>query len=342
MTLLPTNWENNIGMTVDADFLNQLGALVNASSLGVPRVGTVASSATPTIDTDNYSQFNITAQATAITSMSSGLVGTPADGQELVVRITDNGGSRAITWGDKWRGVNVSLPTSTSATGVLYVRAAYNAADSVWDVLEVRRQFVPAAVKGSASAQASSIALPAHVPGDVIVLYVYNNAASTVPTAPAASGTVPAWSAIDSNTSTSGEGGGTWYFTATANNHTSGTWTNATSIVAVVIRGAATSPLGGHSITVSGTSTTQSTSASITQSSTSGYSVLLYFFGHKTVTTWGAVPAGLTKLTSQATTGGVVAYSKNDTTSDGAVTQTLTASTAGVGLPAVVEILSAA
>jgi hypothetical protein len=63
------------------------------------RTGTVASSATPTINTDNVDYYSITAQAAAITSFTTNLSGTPTDGQTLWISITDNGTARAITWG---------------------------------------------------------------------------------------------------------------------------------------------------------------------------------------------------------------------------------------------------
>jgi len=48
-----------------------------------PRVTTEASSATPTINTDNTDLHSITALATAITNMSTNLSGTPTNGQKL-------------------------------------------------------------------------------------------------------------------------------------------------------------------------------------------------------------------------------------------------------------------
>lgn len=65
-----------------------------------PRIGTTASSATPSIDIDSYDQYNITALAAAITSVT--VTGTPTDGQRLLVRIKDNGTARAISWGSSF------------------------------------------------------------------------------------------------------------------------------------------------------------------------------------------------------------------------------------------------
>jgi len=84
------------------------------------RVTTEASSATPTINTDNSDEHGVTALTVAITSMSSGLSGTPTDGQVLFVRITGTA-ARAITWGASFAASDVSLPTTTSGTKTLVV-----------------------------------------------------------------------------------------------------------------------------------------------------------------------------------------------------------------------------
>jgi hypothetical protein len=63
-----------------------------------PRVSTTASSATPTINTDNVDQFGLTAQTVDITSFTTNLSGTPTDGQKLWIYIVGTA-ARAITWG---------------------------------------------------------------------------------------------------------------------------------------------------------------------------------------------------------------------------------------------------
>ena len=63
------------------------------------RTGTVASSATPTINTDNVDYYSITALAAAITSFTTNLSGVPTIGQTLWISIKDNGTARAIAWG---------------------------------------------------------------------------------------------------------------------------------------------------------------------------------------------------------------------------------------------------
>lgn len=98
-----------------------------------PRIGTTASSATPSINVDNVDQFNITALATNITSMTSGLSGTPTDGQKLIIRIIDDGTPRTIAWGSSYAERGGLLPTTTTASKYIYVGLIYNSVASKWD-----------------------------------------------------------------------------------------------------------------------------------------------------------------------------------------------------------------
>ena len=60
---------------------------------------TNAPGATPTTNTDNVDIMSFTGLATAITSMTTNLSGTPVDGDLLEFRFLDNGTARGITWG---------------------------------------------------------------------------------------------------------------------------------------------------------------------------------------------------------------------------------------------------
>ncbi len=100
-----------------------------------PRIGSTTSNATPTVDTDSYDQYNITALAAAITSWT--ISGTPTDGQKLMIRIKDNGTARALAWPSSFRVIGVTLPTTTVASKTHYVGTIYNSADAKWDVLAV-------------------------------------------------------------------------------------------------------------------------------------------------------------------------------------------------------------
>ena len=97
-----------------------------------PRVSTEVSSATPTINTDNVDAHSITAIATAITSMTTNLSGTPTDFQKLVIRVKDDGTARAITWGASFEAKGVALPTTTVISKVLTVLFIYDTVTSKW------------------------------------------------------------------------------------------------------------------------------------------------------------------------------------------------------------------
>ena len=97
-----------------------------------PRVLTIVSSATPTINTDTYDHVDITALAAAITSMTTNLSGTPVNFQRLIFRIKDNGTARAITWGASFEALGVALPTTTTINKRLTVGFIWDSTTSKW------------------------------------------------------------------------------------------------------------------------------------------------------------------------------------------------------------------
>lgn len=101
------------------------------------RAGTVASSATPTINTDNVDFYSVTALAAAITSFTTNLSGTPTEAQMLWIAITDNGTARAITWGASFEASTVALPTTTVISTRLDAGFVWNVATSKWRVVAV-------------------------------------------------------------------------------------------------------------------------------------------------------------------------------------------------------------
>lgn len=97
------------------------------------RVGSTTSSATPTINTDNYDVYELTAQAAAVTSFTTNLTGTPVDGDALIICITDNGTSQTLAWGSKFESSNnASLPTATIASTLLTIGFRWNTTTSKW------------------------------------------------------------------------------------------------------------------------------------------------------------------------------------------------------------------
>lgn len=105
-----------------------------------PRVSQVASSATPSINVDNYNTLEITALATNITSMTSGLTGTPSNWQELFYIIKDNGVARSIVWGASFVAEGSALPTTTIAGKYLIVGLRYFSTLSKWGCLAVNQE----------------------------------------------------------------------------------------------------------------------------------------------------------------------------------------------------------
>lgn len=100
-----------------------------------PRIGTVTSSAAPTPDADAHDQYNVT--ALAVTAVFGAPLGTPFDGQRLVIRVKDNGTARALSFNTVYRAIGTTLPTTTAISRVLYLGCLYNVQDTTWDVLAV-------------------------------------------------------------------------------------------------------------------------------------------------------------------------------------------------------------
>ncbi len=181
---------------------------------------------------------------------------------------------------------------------------------------------------GGSSAAATSIAIPAHVAGDLIVIWAYRDGNTTPPSVPAAGGTVPTFTTIDGPTGANACSAICAWAVAAGTTDTSGTWTNATGISVEVWRGAAAAPIGGHA--QSGGNIASGANISIpavTQRETGGGGVLLGFVGWQTVTAWNAAPTGYTQQSQVATE--VEVLSKNSTTTDGAFNVTGTASGTG-------------
>ncbi len=178
----------------------------------------------------------------------------------------------------------------------------------------------------AASANAgSSVTIPTHQVGDEIVLCGYNPYSTNAPTKPSAGGTVPNWDYIDNAPSASGSGISTACFTATATNTTSGTWSNAGHMIAVVLRAHnPADPIGGHA-SQGGSSSGPSPAPAITLDHTDGSSMVLEFHGHSNLasTGWDSAPAGYTRRAASGSAfgPGLVLNTKDSSTSDGSVSQ---------------------
>lgn len=289
--------------------------LINVTS-PPPTIQLTAAGGRPVVGTTVGPGAASSALTGAAASVGVGVTGTPAaftvtgGTPRIVVTIAPSAATPSVTGGSPLIGVTVA-PTGGGATltgGTPIVTNVSNAS-----------------YISSAAAASSSVTIPAHSVGDLIVIFAFNPFTTTAPTAPSAGGTVPSWVYIDNANSVSGSGCTTAQFKATATNTTTGTWSGTSHIMAVVVRNQnASSPVGGHAKQAGSSATT--TAPSVTMSHTDGSSVLLHFHGHSNLgaSGWDAAPAGYTRGATSGTgfQPGTALNYKNITTSDGSVGQT--------------------
>lgn len=181
---------------------------------------------------------------------------------------------------------------------------------------------VKASVGSSANwSAASTITIPPHKAGDLILVFAFNTMGTTIPGMPAVAGTVPAFTSIRTY-ATRRPGARAAYALATASNHTSGTWSNAGAMGCVVISGQGSTPIGGNTVTstLRTTPTTPFTIPAVTMAQTDGTSALIQSWcaGENIYVGTISVPAGYTvKSTLPSGIDGGISL-KNDTTTDGA------------------------
>ena len=95
-----------------------------------------ATTLTPNIDENE--QEVVTDLASALTIAAP--TGTPSTGMKLVIRLTDDGTNRALTWNNIYRAIGVTLPTTTTANKILYIGCIYDEAGSKWDAVAVKEE----------------------------------------------------------------------------------------------------------------------------------------------------------------------------------------------------------
>lgn len=122
-----------------ASLISAIGADIKvlqvAANKSIP--ATVASSATPSINTDTSNMFVITGLAVAVTSFTTNLTGTPISGQKMWISITDNGTARALSWGASFEASTIALPTTTVISTRLDVGFVWNTSSSKWRCVAV-------------------------------------------------------------------------------------------------------------------------------------------------------------------------------------------------------------
>jgi hypothetical protein len=99
------------------------------------RIGTATSSATPSINSDSFDSYNLTAQAAAITSFT--ISGTPTDHQELLIRIKATG-AFAITAPTNVQNSGIAtFPTTTVSAKTITIGLRYDSVAAKWITLAV-------------------------------------------------------------------------------------------------------------------------------------------------------------------------------------------------------------
>jgi hypothetical protein len=167
-------------------------------------------------------------------------------------------------------------------------------------------------LQGASSTTSTSITIPAHTSGDLILIFAYRSNSATPPTVPASSATVPTWITAGSSGSNSTSSVLAYAF-ATRAGHTSGTWTNATRLMVIVLRNVASfGAVAGNS----GSSTTINYPA-LTPQNPNGTSVICAFGVHNTASSVSGIdtpPTGLTLyLAANTSSREVFHYSRRGT-----------------------------
>lgn len=128
------------GAGVDPTFQAAPVTLTNTVTLTNKRItarsGSTTSSATPTINTDSYDSYRLTAQTTDITSFTTNISGTPTHDQKLKVSIKGTA-ARGITWGASFENGAEDLPSTTVTTEQLDVGLMWNSDTSKWRCMAV-------------------------------------------------------------------------------------------------------------------------------------------------------------------------------------------------------------
>lgn len=97
---------------------------------------TSASTLTPAYGSDIT---KVTAQATALT-VANPSGSAPTYSKAFMFRFKDNGTAQAIGYGSKYRGIGVTLPSTTVVGKTMYLAGRYNVEDATMDVLAIGRQ----------------------------------------------------------------------------------------------------------------------------------------------------------------------------------------------------------
>lgn len=134
-----TNFTSTIssgGTNLNAIFVEPATVETLSNKRITKRVVSVASSATPSFNTDDGDIARLTGLTTNVTNFSTNLSGTPSHGDLFCYEITDNGVARTLSWGSSFSASGtLSLPTTTVISTMLRLLFQWNSATSTWMIV---------------------------------------------------------------------------------------------------------------------------------------------------------------------------------------------------------------
>lgn len=221
---------------------------------------------------------------TATVSTISAVLGTPAASSTVFGAVGSAGftltaGAGLTLLSSVVDGVSNSVGTEWASGGLATVAGTLSGNSEVGIIaIEIKNGAGLRFINGGASAATTTTIPIGHQGNDLLLMWAYNGASTTLPTVPAG------WLSLGGGTGTtcSGQLG---YRVAGSNAETSGTWTNATDLICLVYRGQAT-----NKVPVSTPSQQTGTSTSVSYSGVApmkcpGTSLLAFFSGISTANT---------------------------------------------------------
>lgn len=136
---------------------------------------------------------------------------------------------------------------------------------------------------------------PTHRIGDIFICFAFRDGSTTNPTIPGG------WTSITNTTDGTTCSVSAGWKRATSTGETSGTWSNATRVICIVLRGCLDNgtPIGTFAPTAGTTNTVTYTSRNLNSSNITGASWFIAFAGHRSVdTTLESPPTGMTLVSS--------------------------------------------
>jgi len=121
-------------------FENPNNASVTISPNAPKTVSTLAVAGSWVIDAADTSIAQISGQAVSPLNIPNPINAT-RDGQQLILKIKDNGFAVTLSWGPAWTAfTGVTLPSSTGSGKWQYITAYYDQGSSKWHVIDVKEE----------------------------------------------------------------------------------------------------------------------------------------------------------------------------------------------------------